>query len=604
MVALSYRSIVFSFILIPLLGLAKDYKGAELRTKEGYVYGRFEARYKAAQGNGMLASFFTYHDIQSNTGWNEIDFEILGRYSDDVQVTTITPGQIIHNSHQWVPFDTRADFHTYAFEWTPEYVAWFIDGNEVYRQTESHIQTLKYPQKIMMNIWNPEWAPWSGVWDDRILPLFAYYDWVSYSSYTPRNGNSGTDNNFTLIWKDEFDSWDQSRWEKGTHTWGGNGSDFVPENAVFKDGLMILCLTNSSTLGFLDKTPPSVLWVRASNNRVRVHFSEEVDRTTAETKTNYLISGSTISDAKLLSDNRTAELTVSALNPETQNKVVVLGIKDKTTPAPNKLTGQSVNITMTKPLTFPVRINVGGGELAGYLPDQLWEPEVEYGHMDGYEGKWADTQEIYNTDQDSVYRSELHELVEYKLRVPNGKYKVTLMMAENNFNEAGRRIYDIQVEDKIVVTNLDLIQIAGFHTAHEIVVESVDVADGILDIHFTNKRSFSLLNGLVVESLNTRVGDHKGADLPRMFHLPQNYPNPFNASTTISYDLPEPGHVNLAVYDILGKRIEQLVSVRQDPGSYQLNWNATVPSGIYFCRIDFKSEDQQLSQVRKMVILN
>ena len=89
-----------------------------------------------------------------------------------------------------------------------------------------------------------------------------------------------------------------------------------------------------------------------------------------------------------------------------------------------------------------------------------------------------------------------------------------------------------------------------------------------------------------------------------MFHLPQNYPNPFNASTTISYDLPEPGHVNLAVYDILGKRIEQLVSVRQDPGSYQLNWNATVPSGIYFCRIDFKSEDQQLSQVRKMVILN
>ncbi len=600
----SYRSFVFFILLIPLLCPAKNYKGAELRTKEAYVYGRFEARYKAAQGNGMLASFFTYHDIQSNTGWNEIDFEILGRYSDDVQVTTITPGQIIHNSHQWVPFNTRDDFHTYAFEWTPAYVAWFIDGTEVYRQTEDHIQTLRHPQKIMMNIWNPEWAPWSGVWDDRILPLFAYYDRVSYSSYTPGSGNSGTNNNFSLIWKDEFDSWDQSRWEKGTHTWGGNGCDFVPENAVFKSGLMILCLTNSSTLGFLDKTPPSVLWARASKNTVSVHFSEEVDRASAEIKTNYLISGSSISNVKLLPDNRTAELSVAEFNPETQNNLVVLGIRDTATPAPNKLTGQSVAIAMAKPLTFPVRINVGGGALANYLPDQLWGPDVEYGHMDGYEGKWAATQEIHNTDQDSVYRSELHELVEYKLRVPNGKYKVTLMMAENNFNEAGRRIYDIQIEDKIVATDLDLIQIAGFHTAHEIVVESADVADEILDVHFTNKRSFSLLNGLIVESLNTRVGNRGEVDLPRRFHLPQNYPNPFNASTTISYDLPEQGHVNLAIYDILGKRIEQLVSSQQDPGKYDLNWNASVPSGIYFYRVDFKSKDQHISQVRKMAILN
>ncbi len=598
------RLFVSSLLLLPVLSLAKNYKGAELRTKEAYVYGRFEARYKAAQGNGMLASFFTYHEIESTTGWNEIDFEILGRYHDDVQVTTITPGQKIHNSHQWVPFNTRADFHTYAFEWTPDYVAWFIDGKEVYRQTEDHIQTLRHPQKIMMNIWNPEWAPWAGVWDDRILPVFAYYDWVSYSSYTPGNGNSGTDNNFTLLWKDEFDSWDQSRWQKATHTWAGNGCDFVPENAVFKDGLMILCLTNSSTLGFVDKTPPSVLWVRTSKNTVSVHFSEEVDRASAETKTNYLISGSTISNVTLLPDNRTAELTVSELNPETQNKVIVMGIKDKATPAPNKLTGQIVNMILARPLTFPVRINVGGGALANYLPDQLWGPDVEYGHLDGYEGKWADSLEIHNTDQDSVYRSELQEVVEYKLRVPNGKYKVTLMMAENDPREAGRRIYDIQVEDKIVATDLDLIQIAGFHTAHEIVVESVDVADEILDIHFTNKRSVSLLNGLVVESLNTGVGKGGGVNLPKRFNLLQNYPNPFNATTTISYDLSEQGYVSLAIYDILGKRIEQLVSSRQEPGKYHLSWNPSIPSGIYFYRMDVKSKDQHTSQVRKMVILN
>jgi len=134
----------------PVMVAAKNYKGAELRTREAYTYGRFEVHLKSAQREGMLSSFFTYHD--GGGSWNEIDIEILGRYTDDVQFNTITPGQTNHLRHQPTPFNPHLDFHTYAFEWTPEYVAWFIDGVEVYRQTETHVATLNRPQKIMMNI--------------------------------------------------------------------------------------------------------------------------------------------------------------------------------------------------------------------------------------------------------------------------------------------------------------------------------------------------------------------------------------------------------------------------------------------------------------------
>ncbi|MDZ7270527.1 MAG: family 16 glycosylhydrolase, partial [candidate division KSB1 bacterium] len=102
---------------------AKNYKGAELRTRESFLYGRFEARYKASAGDGHVSTFFTYNDIDPTANWNEIDIEIHGRYTDDVQVTTITPRQMIHLRHQWVPFNTHVDFHVYAFEWTPDYVA-------------------------------------------------------------------------------------------------------------------------------------------------------------------------------------------------------------------------------------------------------------------------------------------------------------------------------------------------------------------------------------------------------------------------------------------------------------------------------------------------
>lgn len=126
--------------------IAKDYKGAEYRTKDTYLYGRFEVRMKSADREGMLASFFTYFD---GTGiWNEIDLEIMGRYDDDVQFNVIAPTQS-NLGHVPMSSSPHQNYHIYAFEWTPAYVSWFVDGVEVLKQTGSHIQTLTQAQKIV-----------------------------------------------------------------------------------------------------------------------------------------------------------------------------------------------------------------------------------------------------------------------------------------------------------------------------------------------------------------------------------------------------------------------------------------------------------------------
>src|SRR5512140_648022 len=139
------------FVASPSAAPAKVYKGAEYRTKASYLYGRFEARSRAIGREGTLSSFFTYNDDYPNTEWNEIDIEVLGRYADDIQFNTITPGQTNHVSHRYLPFNPAVDYHVYGFEWTPDYVAWFVDSIEVCRQTGPHIATLTIPQKIMMN---------------------------------------------------------------------------------------------------------------------------------------------------------------------------------------------------------------------------------------------------------------------------------------------------------------------------------------------------------------------------------------------------------------------------------------------------------------------
>ena len=70
------------------------------------------------------------------------------------------------------------------------------------------------------------------------------------------------------------------------------------------------------------------------------------------------------------------------------------------------------------------------------------------------------------------------------------------------------------------------------------------------------------------------------------FTLLRNYPNPFNAATTINYSLTELSGVNLAVYDVEGRLIKNLVQTEISPGSHDVVWQADdVASGIYFARI-------------------
>lgn len=69
-----------------------------------------------------------------------------------------------------------------------------------------------------------------------------------------------------------------------------------------------------------------------------------------------------------------------------------------------------------------------------------------------------------------------------------------------------------------------------------------------------------------------------------VFH--EVYPNPFSESTRISYELTEPGEVQMEIFNIIGEKITILANENQNPGDYQVTWNAEgVHPGIYFCRL-------------------
>ena len=96
-----------------------------------------------------------------------------------------------------------------------------------------------------------------------------------------------------------------------------------------------------------------------------------------------------------------------------------------------------------------------------------------------------------------------------------------------------------------------------------------------------------------------------GTSVPEKFALEQNYPNPFNPSTNIVFSIPataegRSSEVELAVYDLLGRKTGELVKEKLAPGKYSVDFNATeLPSGVYFYVL--KAGDYTMS--RKMILI-
>ncbi len=574
----------------------KLYRGAELRTKVSFQYGRFEVRMKSAALSGMLSSFFTYHDNDPDPigNWNEIDIEILGRYNNDVQFNTITPGQVNHEYHQEVNFNPHEAFHVYAIEWTPDYVAWHVDSVEVYRQTDGHIQTLNLIQKLMMNIWPPDYPDWVGNFDDSKLPVYAYYDWVKYYSYTP-----GVGDNFTLQWEDHFDHWDTVRWAKASHTWDGNNCDFIYDNAVFNDGYFILCLTHPYNTGYNggaiednDIDAPYMFWARFFDNFVYIYFSEMLEETSAETTSNYILPGLTVEQADLLEGGRKVRLQANEHDPEINYNLVVVNVKDI---APEANAMQPQQIIITNALTFPLHINIAGDALQSYLAGQVWDYSKEYGRTGGSVIIHDQSLDFANTDEDSIYRSECRGVHFYRIRLPNAKYNLTLMMAETEYNSTGNRIFDIYAEGQLYFDNLDIYAEAGANTACEKTITNLEVKDNIMDLYFSASAGEAVLSGIKLERLSAGIKNEYIIPSGFRFNI---YPNPFNPAANIAYNLESAAEVDINLFNINGRRVKNIMKARQHTGFYEVKLNAAgLSSGIYFCSLNLDGNTRAVKKV-------
>ena len=107
------------------------------------------------------------------------------------------------------------------------------------------------------------------------------------------------------------------------------------------------------------------------------------------------------------------------------------------------------------------------------------------------------------------------------------------------------------------------------------------------------------LRAIALNSSSSTTEASKSSGPGLTFRLDQNYPNPFNPSTTISYSLQKTSYVSLRIFNALGQEVTCLVKEQKGAGSYQVQWNANVSSGIYLYRF----QAGEYVETKKMIVL-
>ncbi len=132
------------------------------------------------------------------------------------------------------------------------------------------------------------------------------------------------------------------------------------------------------------------------------------------------------------------------------------------------------------------------------------------------------------------------------------------------------------------------------------------VVNDSVDIAFVLAAGDSLLHlQNAIQSSRTKFADilsdtGNKNQIPQEYTLYQNYPNPFNPATTIKYDLPQSGFVELKVFNLLGETVAVLVNEDQIAGTNFVTFNSSnLSSGIYIYQI----KSGNFIQSKKMMLV-
>lgn len=206
---------------------------------------------------------------------------------------------------------------------------------------------------------------------------------------------------------------------------------------------------------------------------------------------NYLSSVTPSSQSSVPASSRSSQASVA----RSSSSIVPLSSSSSSSrPASSSIrSSSSSSIISTRP-ELVYAINSGGGKVS--------YNGVEYQADRFNTGGTANstTDNISNVAEGALFQSELYGTFGYEIPVTNSTYSVELHFAEIYHTTSGRRSFNVAVEGKQEMSQVDLYSLIGADAAYAYTVNNVQVTDGKLNIDLTTLTDNATLAGFAIYS--------------------------------------------------------------------------------------------------------
>ncbi len=510
------------------------------RDKQSFLYGRIEMRAKIPTGGGMWPAFWMMPQDDVYGGWassGEIDIMESSNATTEV-------GGALHFGGQW-PENTSTngtyslggenfadEYHVYAVEWEPEEIRWYVDG------------TL-YSTK---------------------------YSWQWYSDGAPGNPLAPFDQDFYIILNTAVGGWYTGCTEPSCITADLPQEYLIDYVRVYQDTGNEAPTVAITAPTAADNPPAGDITIEATASDpdgtvARVEFYADTTYLGADTTAPYTLTWDAVDGcyaiiAKAIDD-------AGAFGTDTVEITVGDGCGQLPFPG--------------NPVVLPARIEAEdfdhGGEGVAYHDT---DPENNGGRYrldeavdiqdcsdvgGGYNLGW-----IYDV-----------EWLEYTVEVPvAGEYPIDVRVASPSVGG----VFHIEFGG-VDRTGDVVVPVTGNWQTWTTVSTTATLDAGVQVMRFVPTVQGFNLNAFEIAA-PTAAPDQT----PAGYVLHPCHPNPFNPATTISFEVPDSGPVDLAVYDVTGKLVTRLVAGETlAAGRHEVRWNGRdatgrgVPAGVYLYRL-------------------
>lgn len=527
------------------------------RGKQTFLYGRVEMRAKIPTGGGMWPAFWMMPQDDVYGGWaasGEIDIM-------EASNNTTSVGGALHFGDNWPDNASTSssyslgganfadEFHTYAVEWEPDEIRWYVDGVLFFARSSS------------------QW----------------------YTNAAPGNPQAPFDQDFYLILNSAVGGFYPGCTDPGCITADFPQEFLIDYVRVYKDivneapTVTITAPTSGATLPAGNITIEAVA-TDVDGSVVGVEFYNGAEYLGLDTSAPYTLVWSSVSDgcydiqAKAIDD-------LGSIASDTVDITVGLGCGQ--TPYPGS------------PHLLPARIETEdfdtGGQGIAYQDSDIGNNGGQYRPAEDVDIEaCADVGGGYNTGW-----TDAGEWLEYTIDVPvTGQYVIDTRVS----SLMGGGVFHLEFGGLDKTGDVFVPSTTGWQT-WTTVTDTVSLSAGIQVM-----RLVATFSGFNVNYIDLQGGAVAG--LPEMpdagYALHPCYPNPFNPATTISYELAESASVSLTIYDVAGKLVRTLAADEAvSAGRHEVAWQGRdqagrlVAAGIYFYRL----EAGKYSATRRMTLV-